>query len=98
MIEEQFDAETKEFFASAIYPGRNVPIRAIVYQTQTELLNYLRSHGFKTFIVTGGTVECVRAISELLYGVAKEQVVGTTCKYQFVSTAVRSSGSLLLTC
>ena len=30
MTEEQFDAETKEFFASAIYPGRNVPIRPIV--------------------------------------------------------------------
>lgn len=83
MTEDEFEAMTKDFFATASYPGRKVPIRAITYKPQIELLNYLRASGFKVFIVTGGTIELVRAIYSDYYGVPKEQVVGTTFKYKF---------------
>jgi hypothetical protein len=86
MTEDQFEADAQEFFAMAKYPGRNVPIRQITYQPQLELLDYLRVNGFKTFIVTGGTIELVRTISDTFYGVSKEQVVGTTFKYEFVDS------------
>lgn len=86
ITEDQFEGDAQEFFATAKYPGRNVPIRQITYQPQLELLDYLRSNGFKTFIVTGGTIELVRAISDTFYGVSKEQVVGTTFKYEFVDS------------
>lgn len=83
MTEDEFEASTKEFFAGAQYPGKNVPLKQIRYQPQLELLNYLRANGFKTFIVTGGTVEVVRAISQDFYGIPKDQVVGTSFKYKF---------------
>lgn len=83
MTEDEFENSAKEFFASAQYPGKNVPIKQIRYQPQLELLNYLRANGFKTFIVTGGTVELVRVISADFYGIPKEQVVGTSFKYKF---------------
>lgn len=83
MTEDEFEASAKEFFAGAQYPGKNVPIKQIRYQPQLELLNYLRANGFKTFIVTGGTIELVRAISADFYGIPKEQVVGTSFKYKF---------------
>ena len=86
MTEDQFEADAKDFFATAIYPGRNVPIQKIVYQPQLELLNYLRAHGFMTYIVTGGTIELVRTISDSFYGIPKNQVVGTTFKYAFVDS------------
>src|SRR5450432_1878123 len=86
MTEDQFEADAKDFFASAVYPGRNVPLSKIVYQPQLELLAYLRANGFMTYIVTGGTIELVRAISDTLYGVPKNQVVGTTFKYAFVDS------------
>jgi phosphoserine phosphatase len=87
MTEDQFESDAQDFFTSAVYPGRNVPIRQITYQPQLELLSYLRANGFKTFIVTGGTIELVRSISDSFYGVAKEQVVGTTFKYEFVDSS-----------
>jgi haloacid dehalogenase-like hydrolase len=87
MTEEDFEADANDFFATATYPGRNVPIRKIVYQPQLELLNYLRTNGFITYIVTGGTIELVRAISELYYGIPKNQVVGTTFKYTFIDSS-----------
>jgi haloacid dehalogenase-like hydrolase len=86
MTEDQFEVDAKDFFATAIYPGRNVPIQKIVYQPQLELLNYLRANGFMTYIVTGGTIELVRTISGSFYGIPKNQVVGTTFKYAFVDS------------
>jgi len=86
--EDVFEANVKAFFDSAVYPlhGNTVPLKNITYQPQIELLNYLRANGFKTFIVTGGTIELVRGISMSLYNIPKEQVVGTTFKYKFVDS------------
>lgn len=86
MTEDQFEAEAKDFVSTTVYPGRNVPLRQITYQPQIELLNYLRENGFKTFIVTGGTIELVRAVAPSLYGIPKEQVVGTSFKYKFLDS------------
>lgn len=86
MTEDMFDTAVSDFFAGATYPGRNVPIRQITYQPQIELLRYLRANGFKTFICTGGTIEFVRSISQELYGIPKDQVIGTTFKYRFVDS------------
>jgi hypothetical protein len=83
MTEDEFEAEAKSFLASTQFPGRNVPLKQIRYQPQLELLDYLRSNGFKVFIVTGGTIELVRAVSADFYGVPKNQVVGTSFKYTF---------------
>ena len=82
--EDEFEASVSNFFSTATYPTKNVPIKNITYQPQLELLKYLRANGFKTFIVTGGTIEVVRGISEEFYGIPKDQVVGTTFKYKFV--------------
>lgn len=49
----------------------------LTYQPMQELLRYLRANGFKTFIVTGGGQDFVRAYAEEVYGVPPEQVVGT---------------------
>jgi hypothetical protein len=42
-----------------------------------ELMTYLRVHGFKTYIVTGGPRDFIRPWSEAIYGVPREQVIGT---------------------
>lgn len=57
---------------------------SLVYQPMLELLGYLRANGFKTFIVTGGGVEFVRAFAEDAYGIPPDQVVGSSgrLKYQ----------------
>jgi len=83
MTEDEFEIAAKDFFAVTKYPGKNVSLKQMRYQPQLELLNYLRANGFKTFIVTGGTVEFVRAIAHDYYGVPKNQVIGTSFKYAF---------------
>jgi hypothetical protein len=85
MTEEEFENAVADFFATATYPKGTVsiPITQIVYQPQLELLNYLRRHGFKVFICTGGTAEFVRSVSEQFYAIPKEQVIGTFFRYRF---------------
>jgi len=86
MTEDEFEESALDFFSTATYPGRNVSINKITYLPQIELLNYLRTNGFKTFICTGGTIEFVRTISAQLYGIPKEQVIGTTFKYKYIDS------------
>jgi phosphoglycolate phosphatase-like HAD superfamily hydrolase len=63
----------------------NRPYTDLVYLPQIELLKYLRANGYKTYIVTGGGQDFVRAYSERTYGIPPEQVVGTAggvrCEY-----------------
>jgi hypothetical protein len=54
-----------------------------VYQPMRELLAYLRSNGFKTFIVSGGGIEFMRPWTEKVYGIPPEQVVGSSIKTKY---------------
>jgi hypothetical protein len=59
------------------------PYTELVYQPMLELLAYLRAKGFKTYIVSGGGIEFMRAWAEQVYGIPPEQVVGSSIKTQF---------------
>ena len=55
----------------------------LTYQPMQELLAYLRANGFKTFIVSGGGVEFMRPMSEQVYGIPPDQVVGSSIKTEY---------------
>lgn len=55
----------------------------MVYQPMLELLTYLRSKDFKTFIVSGGGIEFMRPWTETAYGIPPEQVVGSSIKTEY---------------
>jgi len=50
----------------------------MVYQPMLDLLDFLRASGFKSFIVSGGGIEFMRAFAEGTYGIPPEQVVGSS--------------------
>ncbi|EAN4330402.1 haloacid dehalogenase-like hydrolase [Salmonella enterica subsp. enterica serovar Oslo] len=47
------------------------------YQPMRQLLDYLRENGFKTWIISGGGIDFMRVLSEKMYGIPPEQVVGS---------------------
>jgi phosphoglycolate phosphatase-like HAD superfamily hydrolase len=77
MTTDEFDAAVKEWLRTARHPKYNRPYHRCVYQPMLELLAYLRASGFKTYIVSGGGVEFMRAFAEEAYGIPPEQVVGS---------------------
>jgi phosphoglycolate phosphatase-like HAD superfamily hydrolase len=83
MTTEEFEGTAREWLASAKHPSKGRLYTELVYQPMLELLAYLRAHGFKTYIISGGGIEFVRAFSERVYGIPPEQVVGSTGKQKF---------------
>jgi len=81
---EEFEAIVKEWLTTAKHPTLNRPYTDLVYQPMLELLDYLRANDFKTFIVSGGGIEFMRPWVEEVYGIPKDQVVGSSIKTEFI--------------
>ena len=83
MSTEEFSHIVAEWIQTAKHPRFTRPYTDLVYQPMLELLNYLRANGFKTYIVSGGTVEFMRVWAEKVYGIPPEQVVGSSFVTKF---------------
>jgi hypothetical protein len=83
MTTEEFDEAARDWLATARHPKTGKLFTEMVFQPMLELLAYLRANGFKTFIVSGGGIEFMRAFAEITYGVPPEQVIGSSGKLQF---------------
>jgi hypothetical protein len=83
MSTEAFRRIVEDWLAKARHPRFQRPYTDLVYQPMGELLVYLRAHGFKTFIVSGGGTEFMRPWAERTYGIPPEQVVGSTIKLRY---------------
>jgi phosphoserine phosphatase len=77
MTVDEFQAEVKNWLATAKDSRWQRPYTELVYQPMLEVLRYLRAHGYKTYIVTGGGQDFVRVYAEKVYGIPPEKVVGT---------------------
>ena len=83
MTTDQFAGTVANWLATARHPACQCPYTNRVYVPMLELLTFLRENGFKTYIVSGGTVEFMRAFAEAIYGVPPEQVIGSTFATRF---------------
>lgn len=73
-----FDAIAREWVRDAVHPELEKRYVELYYQPQIELLRYLEDNDFKTFIVSGGSVEFIRAFAEEMYEIPPERVIGTS--------------------
>ncbi|WP_019448747.1 HAD family hydrolase [Cupriavidus sp. BIS7] len=93
MTVDEYDRTIRAWLETARHPKFNRRYTDLVFQPQLELLSYLRANGFKTYIVSGGTIEFMRPWSERVYGIPPEQVVGST---QSVTYEVRNGQPVLV--
>jgi hypothetical protein len=93
MTTEEFNAIVKGWLATARHPQFQRLYTDLAYQPMIELLAYLRMNGFKTFIVSGGGVEFMRAFTEKVYGIPPEQVIGSSGRLRF---ALRDGNPVLV--
>ena len=80
---EDFQTAVAAWIESAEHPRFRRRYDQLTYQPMQELLAYLRAHGFKTWIVSGGGADFMRVWSERVYGIPPEQVIGTTGRTRF---------------
>ncbi|MBU2893612.1 haloacid dehalogenase-like hydrolase [Colwellia sp. D2M02] len=77
MTSEVFTQQVSSWMSLAKHPITKKPFTDMVYQPMLELLTYLREHDYKTFIVSGGGVEFMRAWAPDVYGIPAEQIIGS---------------------
>lgn len=77
MSVDEFNAEVKQWLATARHPRYKRHYTELSYQPMLEVLKFLRAHGYKTYIVTGSGQDFVRVYAEQVYGIPPEQVIGT---------------------
>jgi phosphoglycolate phosphatase-like HAD superfamily hydrolase len=77
MSVDDFQADVKKWMKTAKHPRWDRPYTELTYQPMLEVLKCFRANGYKTYIVTGGGQDFVRAYAEQVYGIPPEQVVGT---------------------
>jgi len=83
MITADFKKSVEEWLSTAKHPRFKRLYTDMVFQPMLELLAYLRANGFKTFIVSGGSIGFMRPWVEGVYGIPPEQVVGSSIKIKF---------------
>lgn len=83
MSTDEFDFIVKEWDKNALHPTKKVPFSSLVYLPMLELLEYLRANDFKTYIVSGGGVDFMRAIFPEIYGIPEEQIIGSRINTAF---------------
>lgn len=83
MTTDEFSATVDRWIRTARHPKSQRLYTEMVYQPMLELLDYLRSNGFKTFIVSGGGTDFMRPWVERVYGIPPEQTIGTTADLKF---------------
>jgi phosphoglycolate phosphatase-like HAD superfamily hydrolase len=83
MTVDAFDNAVRAFFADARHPTLGRLYTDVGYKPMIELLDLLRANAFRVFICTGGGRDFVRPVAEEMYGVPRENVIGsgTTLEY-----------------
>jgi phosphoserine phosphatase len=75
---EDFEAQADAFLRSARHPTLGCGYLETAYRPMVELLDHLAAHGFTNYIVSGGGRDFMRPISQDVYGIPRERVIGSS--------------------
>jgi phosphoglycolate phosphatase-like HAD superfamily hydrolase len=78
-----FQNIVKDWMARAKHPRFNKPYPNMVYQPMLEVMRYLRAKGYRTYIVTGGGQDFVRAYAQPVYGIPPEHIIGSALDTEY---------------
>lgn len=73
----EFEQVVSKWLKTARHPRFKRPYTQLAYLPMLEVMQLLRAHDFKTYIVTGGGQDFVRVFADPVYGVVPEQVIGS---------------------
>ena len=85
MSVEDFEAKSDEFLRSAQHPTLGRGYLRCAYAPMVELLRYLDANGFANYIASGGGRDFMRPISQEVYGIPRERVIGSSAALSYAS-------------
>ncbi len=89
---EDFEAKSDAFLRTAQHPTLGRGYLECAYAPMVELLGYLAANGFTNYIASGGGRDFMRPISQEVYGIPRDRVIGsaTTFSTRVTTAAARS--------
>jgi phosphoglycolate phosphatase-like HAD superfamily hydrolase len=85
--EADYQASVYTFLSEETHTRFNRPYKELVYQPMVELVHYLQANKFKVYIVTGGEISFARTVSQEIYNIPPEQVIGSSVVLEYVSNS-----------
>ena len=82
---EDFEAQSNEFLRSAQHPTLGRGYLECAYAPMVELLGYLEANGFSNYIASGGGRDFMRPISQEVYGIPRERVIGSASALAYMN-------------
>jgi len=89
---DEYLAAATSFLDAAPHPTLGRKLRDCWYVPMVELLRYLEANGFTCFIASGGSRDFMRAVTNEIYAIPPERVVGSSNGLQY--THDEKGGSL----
>lgn len=83
MSTEEFDKNVADWIKTAKHPKTGKHYNEMVFQPMIELLHYLQSKDYKTFIVSGGGIDFMRVWAEKIYNIPSYQIIGSSIKTKY---------------
>ncbi len=83
--EEDYKKFVYETLSTVQHSKFNRPLKEMTYSPMVQLVDYLQDNEFNVFIVTGGEITSVRTVSEEIYNIPKENVVGSSVVLEYVT-------------
>ena len=91
---EAFDAAVREFFASATHPTLARPYTQVAYRPMLELIELLEARDFRVYICSAGGRDFVRAVSEQVYGLSRDRVIGSSGALEYRDDGLYRTGQV----
>jgi phosphoserine phosphatase len=82
---EDFEARADRFLRSGQHPTLGRGYLECAYAPMVELLAYLAANGFSNYIASGGGRDFMRPISQEVYGIPRQRVIGSSAALAYTS-------------
>jgi phosphoserine phosphatase len=82
---DDFEAQADSFLRTAQHPTLGRGYLECAYAPMVELLRYLEANGFSNYIASGGGRDFMRPISQQVYGIPRDRVIGSATALEYTS-------------
>jgi phosphoglycolate phosphatase-like HAD superfamily hydrolase len=84
---EAFAADVWEFLTQTKDARFGKPYKQLTYRPMVELVQYLQAHDFQVYITSGGGRDFMRTISEEVYDIPRQMVIGSSVTFTYAEDA-----------
>jgi phosphoserine phosphatase len=82
---DEFEAKADAFLRTTQHPTLGRGYLECAYAPMVELLGYLEANGFTSYIASGGGRDFMRPITQEVYGISRDRVIGSATTLEYTS-------------